>query len=96
MNLYKSCSALRNSSVKKALTDLQNDFVVILINKASNNLSIVCKKFYVDTLRTEIQNPNTFISINSSEEEIFEKHKLYYESLHISYLGEFEGFHTDT
>ena len=92
MNLYKFCSVLRNSDVKKALADLQSDFVFTPVDKASNNVSIVCKKFYVQTLQNEIENSNTFININLSEEEIFEKHRLYYEKLEISYLDEFRKF----
>ena len=60
MNLCKFCSILRNADVKKSLAELHKDFVIAPIDKASNNVSIVCKKFYIDTLIAEIQNSYTF------------------------------------
>ena len=90
MNLYKFCSILRNADVKKSLAELHDDFVITPIDKASNNVSIVCKKFYIDILKTEIQNSDTFEPSLKSEQSIFSDHKSYYDKVNIKYTEEFE------
>ena len=46
---YKPISI--NISVKKALEKLQHNFVVAPIDKAVNNISFICKRFYITILR---------------------------------------------
>ena len=88
MNTYKFCFILKNASVKKSLTELHNDFVITPIDKASNNVSIICKKFYIDTLKSEVQSSNTFKLCTKTEQSIFKEHKNYYEKLNIKYAEE--------
>ena len=83
MNLYKFCSILRNADVRKSLAELQEDFVIAPIDKASNNVSIVCKKFYIDSLKAEIKNSDTFESSLKTEQSIFNEHKSYYDKVNI-------------
>lgn len=88
MNPYKFCSILKNASVKKSLTELHKDFVITPIDKASNNVSIICKKFYIDTLKNEVQSSNTFKLCTKMEKSIFKEHKNYYQKLNIKYVEE--------
>ena len=90
MNPYKYLSILKKTNVKKSLDELQKDFVITPIDKASNNVSIICKKFYIDTLKNEVQNSNTFKLVNKTEQTIFNVHKRYYEKLDIKYIEENE------
>ena len=71
MNQYKYHSVLRDADVKTALAELHEDFVLTPIDKASSNVSIICKQFYIDMLKSEIQNSNTFKLSNKAEQSIF-------------------------
>ena len=44
---------LRDSNVANALSDLQNQFVLAPIDKATNNVSFICKRFYAQILLKE-------------------------------------------
>ena len=81
MNFYKFCSILRNGDVKKSLAELHEDFVIAPIDKASNNVSIVCKQFYIDTLKGEIENSDTFEPSLKTQQSIFNEHKSYYDKV---------------
>ena len=48
---------LQDEEVTSALAELQRKFVIVPIDKASNNISIVCKRFYVQKLLTEVGVP---------------------------------------
>ena len=48
---------LRDDAVKNALADLHNKFVVVPIDKASNNVAIICKRFYIQKLLDEVGVP---------------------------------------
>ena len=39
---------LKSPVISKLLEDLQNEFVFVPTDKASNNISVLCKKFYVE------------------------------------------------
>ena len=39
--------SLHSQDVKSALAELHNKFVIVPIDKASNNIAIVCKRFYI-------------------------------------------------
>ena len=45
---------LNRTDVKSYLRDLHRDFVLVPTDKAQNNISIVCKKFYLDSLLKEV------------------------------------------
>ena len=47
-------SVLNDTSVKEALENLQHNFVVAPIDKAANNVSFICKRFYAATLLKEL------------------------------------------
>ena len=48
---------LDDDDVKMYLTELHKNFVIVPIDKASNNIAIICKKFYVSRLLDELGVP---------------------------------------
>ena len=42
--------ALQNADVKACLSDLHNKYVFIPTDKAPNNIIIICKRYYIETL----------------------------------------------
>ena len=48
---------LQNQDVTSALADLHNKFVIVPIDKATNNIAIVCKRFYIQKLMSEVGVP---------------------------------------
>ena len=47
-------SVLKDPDVVTFLKDLHLKFVLVQIDKASNNIAIICKKFYVTKLLTDV------------------------------------------
>ena len=64
----------RNSDGEKALKQLQKDFVLIPVDKAGNIIAIICKYYYISTLKEEITSAN-FSAVNSNIEDIPNAHK---------------------
>ena len=79
-----SLKTLNRPDVKDYLLDLHQKFVLVPTDKAQNNISIVCKKFYLDSLLKEVSfsmdekqveiKANTYIQINNSVESIIQRH----------------------
>ena len=74
------CKVLDQSDVKDTLHKLHANYVLVPVDKAANNVIIVCKKYYIDTLVKElginnvnINNP-TYIQIDDSFETILHSH----------------------
>ena len=70
-------SVLKQNSVKQYLSDLHTRYVIVPIDKAANNVSIICKKFYVQKLLEEVGlfQPNltyTEVTNKTDAEVIFE------------------------
>ena len=72
---------LDRKDVKNYLENFQKDFVFVPTDKASNNISIVCKKFYVKTLLKEVgffdldrKQDRTYQEIKLTSEEIINLH----------------------
>ena len=42
---------LQNADVKACLSDLHNQYVFVQADKAPNNIIIICKRYYVETLK---------------------------------------------
>ena len=57
---YKYNNILKNQNVKKELEKLKEDFIFIPVDKAAKNISIICKKYYIEVMSNEIQNSTTF------------------------------------
>jgi hypothetical protein len=45
---------LNNNEVKEYLSELHSKYVIVPIDKAANNISIICKKFYIERLLDEV------------------------------------------
>ena len=48
---------LENEEVKTSLSELHSKFVVVPIDKASNNVAIICKRFYIQKLLDKVGVP---------------------------------------
>ena len=57
--IQKTKPVLEDTIVKAYLEEFHNKFVVVPIDKASNNVAIICKKFYVSRLLEEVGVLNT-------------------------------------
>ena len=71
-------SVLKDPVTKQYLEQLHNAFVMVPIDKASNNISLICKKFYVLTLIKEVgllnSNNPTYERVTKNKVEIIEIH----------------------
>jgi hypothetical protein len=83
---HHSDTVLKDIEVKKDLKDLHNNFVITPTDKAGNNFSIVCKKFYVQCLLKElniiepsISSKSTYKHLKSKPERIVKAHSKYME-----------------
>ena len=52
-------STLKDPEVRKYLDDIHSKFVLVPIDKASNNIAIICKQFYITRLLQEVGLCNT-------------------------------------
>ena len=73
---------LDRKDVKNYLESFHKEFVLVPTDKASNNISIVCKKFYVKTLLKEVgffdldrKQDRTYQEIKLTSEEIIKSHE---------------------
>ena len=79
---YEYNAVLQKPSIIDELTALQDKFVFVPTDKASNNVSVVCKKFYVQLHHDEI-NSNTYELHNESVEDIIKRHETFLQSMGI-------------
>lgn len=81
---------LSSPRIKACLADLQKKFVFVQTDKASNNIAIVCKKFYVEKSMQELKiflanqhkkiDGNTYVEANESTCAIIKRHMRYMKS----------------
>ena len=55
---------------KSKVKELQNKFVIVPVDKASNNFGFICKRYYAQILMNEIDSSNTFEPTNVSPSDI--------------------------
>ena len=67
-------NVLSKQNIKNHLAELHQKYVFVPVDKAANNVAIICKKFYLEVLSSEVNNTPTFSPYNSSEEEIIKRH----------------------
>ena len=85
------CKALQNVDVKAYLSGLHNKYVFVPADKAPNNIIIICKKYYIETLIKELGLDNcstltgnsTYTSCQISSEDIVNTHDTFMKSLGI-------------
>ena len=83
------CKVLDQPDVKDTLHKLYANYVLVPADKAANNVIIVCKKYYIDTLVKELglnnvnfNNP-TYIQIDDSFETIVKSHNQFITSVEL-------------
>ena len=82
---------LQNVDVKACLSDLHNKYVFVPADKAPNNVMIICKSYYIETLIKELGLDNcstptgssTYTSCQMSSEDIVNTHDTFMKSLGI-------------
>ena len=82
---------LQNVDVKACLSDLHNKYVFVPADKAPNNIIIICKSYYIETLLKELGLDNcstptgnsTYTSCQMSSEDIVNTHDTFMKSLGI-------------
>ena len=82
---------LQNVDVKACLSDLHNKYVFVPADKAPNNIIIICKRYYIETLIKELGLDNcstltrnsTYTSCQMSSEDIVNTHDTFMKSLGI-------------
>ena len=81
------CKVLDQPDVKDTFHKLQTNYVLVPADKAANNVIIVCKRYYIDTLVKElginnvnISNP-TYIPIDDSFQTIVKSHNQFITSV---------------
>ena len=82
---------LQNVDVKACLSDLHNKYVFVPADTAPNNIIIICKRYYIDTLIKELRLDNcstptgnsTYTSYQMSSEDIVIAHDTFIKSLGI-------------
>ena len=82
---------LQNVDVKACLSDLHNKYVFIPADKAPNNIIIICKRYYIETLIKELELDNCStptgtqptLHVQMSSEDIVNTHDTFMTSLGI-------------
>ena len=82
---------LQNAAVKACLSDLHSKYVFVPTDKAPNNVIIICKQYYIETLIKELGLDNcstatgnsTHTSYQMSSEDIVNTHNTFIKSLGI-------------
>ena len=76
---------LKRSDVVDYLQNLHSKFVLVPIDKASNNVSIICKRFYIEVILKEIgvlgEGNTTYDTSDLSKDEIIQSNINYTEKL---------------
>ena len=82
---------LQNADVKACLSDLHSKYVFVPADKAPNNVIIICKRYYIETLIKELGLDNcstptgnlTYTSCQMSSEDIVNTYDTFMKSLGI-------------
>ena len=86
-----TCKVFQNVDVKACLSDLYNKYVFVPADKAPNNIIIICKRYYIETLIKELGLDNcsmptgnsAYTSCQMSSEDIVNTHDTFMKSLGI-------------
>ena len=71
---YPYYSVLSDVEVLADLDELHKEFVLVPTDKAKNNITIVCKKFYISMIEKELSS-DTFNKVNRSEDSVIDEHR---------------------
>ena len=80
---------LQNADEKACLSDLHSKYVFVPADRAPNNIIIICKRYYIETLMKELGLDNcstltgnsTYTSCQMSSEDIVNTHDTFMKSL---------------
>ena len=75
---------LKDTEVLSYLESLQRKFVIVTIDKASNNFAFICKKFYVSKLLSEVNNSATYKETNESIDSLVDQNIKFCEKFGLS------------
>ena len=84
---YNYNNVLSKARNKNDLVNLQEKYVFIPTDKAGNNITIVCKKLYMESMDHEILSDSTFLEINDTPQHILAKHKEFLEKFNLKTSG---------
>ena len=70
---FKFNYVLSQCDVMKDLAELHENFVLVPTDKAANNITVVCKKFYLNLIRKELSS-KTFVPVDKPVTSIIESH----------------------
>ena len=54
LHKYKQSDALSSPDIRAALENVQKDFVVVPIDKATGTIALICKRFYASVIANEL------------------------------------------
>ena len=84
----KTKPVLQDEDVLKDLSELHSKYVIVPIDKAANNVAIICKRFYIQKLLAEVGVPgdssSTYRLSNRGSDDIIETNYLLCESFGLS------------
>ena len=66
-------SVVKDKEVILALDNLHSEFVLVPTDKATNNVTIVCKKFYISLIQKELTSNNFVVDSRSGDDIIKEQ-----------------------
>ena len=75
--VWKTQQILRRNKHLEYLKQFQQQYVLVPADKASNNILVVCKKYYVDVLVKELLNagqPSTYVDGGDTYDRLVKKH----------------------
>ena len=71
------CSQLDFVTEANDVETLKNHFVITGVDKAQNNLSFICRHYYLKNLEEELSSTNTYVLSDKSEVDIVNEHALF-------------------
>jgi hypothetical protein len=77
MHLYNYNNVLSKIENRDFLSKLQDHFVFTPVDKAGNNVSVICKKFYYEILNNEVNNSGNFEYLNVNQQNLVDKVNTY-------------------
>ena len=96
-------SIFSEHEVKNTMFSLKEDFVIVPIDKAVNNMAFICKHLYALTIIKELNldcnlsnqdNNNTYTFINNkTKDQIVKEHKLYLSKHKINLANNIQDLH---
>ena len=64
---YKFNNVLSKPWVQRELSKLKEDFVLVPVDKAGKNISIICKKYYIEVMANEVLNSDTLEDVSNDK-----------------------------